>query len=181
MIWLCELTIVIPWHPCLFRMAKAVSSTVKVVNSVTSDSVNSFNIAMRAFATKCLPIELVPSSDGWRKTWYQTIHTMPGLLVSSIPQCEWNRHAGAGLELLQSIGCFEPIFIEAHQASKMICESRSLKWPIKTHSCLEVIITSNSDVFKDIELDMAAGSRKLGNPTRKTAENDDTIKRTAGP
>jgi len=41
-----KLTIVIPRVPCLFRIAKAVSSTVKLVNSVTSDSVNSFNFAM---------------------------------------------------------------------------------------------------------------------------------------
>ena len=42
--FLCKLTIVIPRLPCLFKMAKAVSSTVVLVNSVTSDSVNSFNL-----------------------------------------------------------------------------------------------------------------------------------------
>jgi len=46
MIFLCELTIVIPQLSSLFKMAKAVSSTVEVVNSVTSDSVNLFNFAM---------------------------------------------------------------------------------------------------------------------------------------
>jgi len=85
MIFLCKLTIVIPRLPCLFKMAKAVSLTVELVNSVTSDSVNSFNFAMWAFASKCFPIELVPCSDGWRRTWWQTIHMMPGLPVSSIP------------------------------------------------------------------------------------------------
>jgi len=60
-----ELTIVIPRLPCLFKMASAASSTVELVNSVTSDSVNSFNFAMCTFASKCLPIELVPCSDGW--------------------------------------------------------------------------------------------------------------------
>jgi len=43
---LCELTIVIPQLPCLLRMANAVSSTVELVNLVTSDSVSSFNFAM---------------------------------------------------------------------------------------------------------------------------------------
>ena len=73
MIFLCEHTIVIPWIPCRFRMAKAVSPTVELVNSVTSDSVNLFDFAMWAFASKCFPIELVPCSDGWRRTWWQTI------------------------------------------------------------------------------------------------------------
>jgi hypothetical protein len=45
-IFLCKLTIVIPQLPCLFRMAKAGSSTIELLNSVTSDSVNSFNFAM---------------------------------------------------------------------------------------------------------------------------------------
>jgi hypothetical protein len=35
---------------------------------VTSDTVNSFNFAICAFASKCLPIGLVPCSDGWRRT-----------------------------------------------------------------------------------------------------------------
>jgi len=48
MIFLCEHTIVIPQLPCLFRMANSFSSTVKLVNSVTFDSVNSFNFAMWA-------------------------------------------------------------------------------------------------------------------------------------
>jgi len=46
MIFLCRHTIVIPRLPCLIKMAKAVSSTVELVNSVTSDTVNSFNLAM---------------------------------------------------------------------------------------------------------------------------------------
>ena len=86
MIFLCKLTIVIPRLACLFRMAKAVSSNVELVNSVTYDSVNSFNFAMWAFATKCFPIELVTCSDGRQRTRLQTIHVMLGLLVSSIAQ-----------------------------------------------------------------------------------------------
>jgi hypothetical protein len=46
MILLWKLTFVIPLLPCHFGMAKAVSATVELVNSVTSDSVNSFNFAM---------------------------------------------------------------------------------------------------------------------------------------
>jgi len=88
LIFLCKITIVIPQLPCLFRMANTVSSTVELVNSVTSDSVNSFNFQMWAFASKCFPIDLVPCSDGWRRTWWQTIHMMPGLPVCSIPQCK---------------------------------------------------------------------------------------------
>jgi len=65
--FLWELTIVIPWLPSLFRMATAVSFTVKSVNSVTSDSVGSFNFAMWAPATKWFPIELGQWSYWWRK------------------------------------------------------------------------------------------------------------------
>jgi len=35
-------------------------------------------------------------------------------------------------------------------------------------------------VFKDFVSDMAVGIRNLGNTTRKTAENKDTVKQTAG-
>jgi len=88
MIFLCKRTIVIPRLPCLVKMAKSFSSTVELVNSVTSDSVNSFNFAMWAFASKCFPIELVPCYDGWRRTWWQMIDMMSGLPDSSIPQCK---------------------------------------------------------------------------------------------
>jgi len=88
MTWLSELTIEIPRLPCLLRMSKAVSSTVELVDSVTSDSVNSFNFAIWAFATKCFPIDQLPCSDGWWRTWWQTIHMMPGLPFSAIAQCK---------------------------------------------------------------------------------------------
>jgi len=68
MIFLCELTIVIPRLHCLVRIGKAVSSTTELVNSVTTDSVNSSHFAMWAFASKCFTIELVPCSDGWLRT-----------------------------------------------------------------------------------------------------------------
>jgi len=56
MICLCKLAIVIPRLARLLRMAKDASSTAKLVNSVTSDSVNSFNFAMWDFARKCSPL-----------------------------------------------------------------------------------------------------------------------------
>jgi len=151
-------------------MAKAVTSAVELVNRVTSDYVNWFHFAMWGFASKCVPIELVPCSDGWRRSWWQMKHMIPGLLVSSIPQCKWNCHEDTCLESFQGIGLFEPTFIEAYQASKMICKVRSLKSQIKTRSFLEEIITSSNEAFKDLESDMVVGSRKLGNLTRNTAE-----------
>jgi len=66
--FLCKLTIVIPRLPCLFSMAKGVLSTVEVVNSVTSDSVTAVKFVMCAFSSKYFPIQLVPCSDGWRRT-----------------------------------------------------------------------------------------------------------------
>jgi len=179
-IFLGTLTIVIPQLPCIFRMANAVSSTVELLYSVTSDSVNSFNFVMWAFANKCFPIELVPCSDGWRRTWWHTIHMMPGLPVSSIPHCKQNRHDGACLEFFHAIGRFQPTFIEAHQPSKMICNVRSLKSRIKTRSLLEEIITSSNDVFKDCVSDMVIEFGKLGMSTRETAENNDTLTQNAG-
>jgi len=100
--FLCKVGIVIPRLHCLFRMAEPVSSTVQLVNSVTSDSVNSFNLVMWAFASNCFPIELVPCSDGWRRTWWQMIHKIRVLPVSSIPQPKSNRHEDACLELFRS-------------------------------------------------------------------------------
>jgi hypothetical protein len=61
----CQLTIVIPWLSCIFRMTNTVSSTVELVNSVTSESINSFNYVRWALASKCFPIELVPQSHEW--------------------------------------------------------------------------------------------------------------------
>jgi len=83
---------------------------------------------------------------------------MPGLPVSSIPQCKWNRHEVACLELFRAIGRFDPTFIEAHQASKTICKVRLLKSRIKTCSFLEDIVTSNHKVFRDVVSDIAVGN-----------------------
>ena len=51
---------------------------------------------------------------------------------------------------------------------------------IKKRLFLEEIITSSNEVFKDFVSEMAVEFRKLGNMARKTAENHDTVKQTAG-
>jgi len=96
---------------------------------------------------------------------------MPRLPLSAIPQCKLNHHKGACLDSFQAIGRFEPIFIEANHASKMICKVRSLKSRIKTRSFFEEIITSSKEVFKDCESYMVVKIGMLGNPTRKSAES----------
>jgi hypothetical protein len=55
----CKHTIAICRLPCLFGMAEAVSSTVEVVNSVTSYCIGLCNFGMGAFATKCFTRKLV--------------------------------------------------------------------------------------------------------------------------
>jgi len=87
---------------------------------------------------------------------------MGGLPVSSFLQCKLNRHDGACLEFFHAIGCLDPTFIEAHQASKMICNVRSLKSRLKTRSLLDEIITSSNEVFKDCVSDMVVEIGKLG-------------------
>jgi len=173
---LCEFTIINPRLPCFFRMANDVSSTVEQVNSVTSYSINSFNFAMWAFASTCLPMELVPCSDWWRRTWWQTMHMIPGLLVSSIPQCKSYYHGDACVVLFRGIGRFVPTFIAAHHTSKMICNVSLLKSWIKTCSFLEEIITSSIEVFKDFESDMAIGIRPFGIATWETAHSNVIVK-----
>jgi len=63
---------------------------------------------------------------------------------------------------------------------KILCKVMSLKSRIKTYSFLEEIIISNTDVFKDVESDIAVGIGELGNPTRITAERNNKAKHTAG-
>jgi len=147
---LCKLTIVIPWLPCPFSIAKAVSSIIELVNSVTSDLVNSYNFVMYKFASKCFPIDPVLCSDGWRRTWWQMIHMVPGLPFSYIPQCKYNHHSTACLELFPEMGCFKSAFIEAHQASNMSCEVRSLRSRIQTPSFPDNIKPSCNEVFQEL-------------------------------
>jgi len=105
---------------------------------------------------------------------------MPGLPVSSIAQCKLNRYEGACVAFFHAIDRFEPTFIEAHQASKIICNVRSLKSRMKTRSFLEKIITSNNEVFNDCVSDMVVEITKLGIPTPETAENNDTSTQNTG-
>jgi hypothetical protein len=67
--------------------------------------------------------------------------------------------------VIESIGCFEPTFIEAHQASKMICNVRSLKSRIKTGSFSEHVITSSNNVFGEFVFDIGVGNGTLRNST----------------
>jgi len=62
----------------------------------------------------------------------------------------------------------------------MICNVRSLKSQIKTRSFLEEMITSRNEVFNDFVSDMAVENRTLGILTRESANNNDTVKQTAG-
>jgi len=80
-----------------------------------------------SFANKCFPIEAVRCSDGWRRTWWQTLHMITALPISSIPQWTYYGHEDACLESFQVIARFEHTFIEAHHAWKTICKVRSLK------------------------------------------------------
>ena len=50
-----------------------------------------------------------------------------------------------------------PIFVDAHQGSKMICKVSSLKSRIKSGLYFEEIITYSTDVFKDCESDITVG------------------------
>ena len=60
------------------------------------------------------------------------------------------------------MGRFERTFIEAYQASKMVCNIRSLISRQKTRSFLEQIITWSNEVFKDCVSDMVVEIGKLG-------------------
>jgi len=130
----CDPTIVIPWHSWQFSIGQAVSSTIDLVNSDTLDSVNLLYFVMCAFASKPFPIELVQCSDGWQRTWWHTIHMMPGLPVFSIPQCKLNHHTEACLESFQAIERFKSRLIEVHEASNMIWRVKSFTSRIKTRS-----------------------------------------------
>jgi len=105
---------------------------------------------------------------------------IPRLPVTSIQQCKSNCQEDAYLELFQAIRGVQPIFIDAHHLSNMICKVRSPQSQVKTHSVLEEIITSSNEVYKDFESDMEVGIRKLGSPTRDTVESNLTVQQAAG-
>jgi hypothetical protein len=81
---------------------------------------------------------------------------------------------------LEVIGYFEPTFVEAHQAPKMICKVLLFKSHIKKRSFLAQIITTSHEIFKDFESDMTLGLRMLDNPTSDTVESNSTLKQNAG-
>jgi len=110
--FICEHTIEIPWLPCLFSMAKSVSSRVEQVNSITSNYVNSF--------------------------------------------------------------------IEAHGASNMIWNVRSIKLRMETRAFWEDIIPSSNKVFKDLESGTAERIWNLGNWNCIAVKSYVTVKYTAG-
>lgn len=107
-----ELTIVIPWLHYVFSIAKHISSTIDKVNSVSSETINPVDFAMKPVAFKCFGIELVWCSDGWWRTW-PMIHMISGQLVSSVMRCNENPHKGAWLESFQAIDHFEPTILQA--------------------------------------------------------------------
>ena len=105
---------------------------------------------------------------------------MPGLSVSSIPQCKYNRHEGGCRESFQATGRFQPRLIEARRASLMISKVRSLSSRIRTCSFVEEITISSTELFKDLPSNMPVRIRQLGNSTRKIAESYVTSQQTAG-
>jgi len=84
----CNLKIVIPRLHCLRNVANAVMSALVIVNSDTSDSLRLCNFRMCASASKCFPMELVPCSNRYRKTWWPMIHMKARMLISSFPRCK---------------------------------------------------------------------------------------------
>jgi len=85
------------------------------------------------------------------------IYMMMGLPVSAIPLGKQNWYQGPCPDLFEAIECFERTFIEAHQASKMICKEMSLKSRIETHSFLEALKTCHNMVCEDFEFDINFG------------------------
>jgi hypothetical protein len=125
---------------------------------------------MWTFANKCFPIEPVPWPHGCGITWWQIIHIIPGLPVSSILQCTLHCHEYACLELFQVVGPYEPTVIEAHQAWKMICDVRSHKLVIKPTSFLEEFINCSNEIFNNCESTITVGITELDYPTQETAK-----------
>jgi len=95
---------------------------------------------------------------------------IPGVPVSSFPQSQKDHHEGTHQEWFQALEYFEPTFMEAHEALKMILKVRSLKSQIKQRSFLQDIITFSNEVLKDIEFNMVVRNRELVNTRRETAE-----------
>ena len=161
-------------------MAKAVSSTFELVDSVISNSVTSFDFIMCALASRCFQIELVPGSDWWWRTWNEMMDMMPWLLVSSILQCISQCYEGAWLELFQATEHFVSPFMEAYKVSNMICKVRLLKLRIKKHWFLDDMITFSHKVFEHVESDMVLGIWMLCNLSWDTVKTNVTVKYSDG-
>lgn len=80
MIFLCKLTFETPKLPSIFVTANAVSSTVELVNAVTSASVNSCRFVTGLFTNKGFPIEVDACSDAGRRVPSQTLDLTPSML-----------------------------------------------------------------------------------------------------
>jgi len=169
--FLCKLTIVIPSFPCQFSLAKGNESAVVHDNLETSDFLTLCKFAMCTFARKRFPIEQVSCSDGLQRTWWRTIHMMPGLLAISIPMFKYIYPEDTCFELFQPIGCFEPTFIDAYQVWRIICNIRMLKSRTMTHCILEEIITSSNEQLKDWEFNMVGGIWSLRNSSWETIKS----------
>jgi len=149
--FVCKLTIVIPRLFCLFSQTKAVSVTVELFKSVSSDSTNSFHFVMCAWASKWFLIKMVPYSDRWSRTWWQMIHIMQGLQDFGILQCELNCHNGTWLRSIPVVDRFLRTLREAHKALQMIWIIRLHQSWIWTHSVMENIVTYSIMVSEDYE------------------------------
>jgi hypothetical protein len=80
--FLSKLTILLSrllWH---FRMANTPQFTFILVDLGTSDSVKSVKCELSSSAGKCITMEVVPFSDGWRRTSLRMIQMRPALLDS---------------------------------------------------------------------------------------------------
>jgi len=170
--FLCKHTIVIPRLPCLFTIAKTVSSMVVLVNLETPNTIDSFIFGMSAFACKSIAIELVWYSDGWRRTWCPMVHMMRRLQFCSILLCQYTCHEDAYLESFHVIGVFEPAVLEAHHVSNRICKPRSMKSWTLTFSFFNDIITSSKEVFIDQESDITVGISQQRNSSWDTVKWD---------
>jgi len=143
---------------------------VVLVNSETSNSVNSLNFAMCAFPSEVFPHGAGPMFRSMAKNSMtnNAFDATAASLVDSVVQIVELK--GAILELPLAIGGFRPTFIEAHLTMNMICKVRSLKSRIITPSFLEDIITSNNAVFIDSKSDIVVGIESCLTPVERLSK-----------
>jgi hypothetical protein len=132
-------------------MDRADLSTFKLLIFVTSQCARLFDFMMWAVAKRCCNIRLVPCSDGWRRTWFQTTLIMPMLPVYTILQKKYIYHKGTYLWSLPTLVHIVSIFMDAHQALYKVCYIWLLKSQIKTVSfCKEILYNVGSDLMVQI-------------------------------